>query len=117
MSVEARRIRPSRVRRTVSDRLREAVIALANHQGQIVDHRETPWASVTFAGARHTLSLLFLGANAVAAGEDFIVALPEHEFTIPGQIVADATISSCDQRMLPSARLAVTCELLLLEDG
>ena len=117
MSVEAARPRKPRIRRTSRDRLREAVLKLCDHQGQIVEYREKPWASITFAGARHTLALLFLGEEAVAAGENFVAALPDHEFAIPGQLVADAVVLECEQRMLPTPRLAVTCEILLLEDA
>lgn len=117
MSAEGAPLRAPRMRRTASDRLREALLALGDHCGQIIEHREQPWASITFAGARHTLSLLFAGEEAVEAGERFIAALPDHEFAIPGQLVADASVTACEQRMLPSPRLAVTCELLLLEDG
>ena len=80
-------------------------------------HREKAWASITFAGARHTVTLLFASDEAVAAGEHFIAALPDHEFAIPGQLVADAIVTEVDHRLLPAPRLVVTCELLLLEEG
>ncbi len=106
-----------RVRRTSADHLRDALMALSQHQGQIVDHSEKSWASITFAGARHRVSILFAGEEAVEAGESFVAALPDHEFAIPGQLVADTVVAECDHRMLPSPRLAVICELLLLEDA
>lgn len=117
VSAEAAPPRPQRARRTTADRLRDALVALTEHRAQVLDHRETPWASITFAGARHTFTLLFAGAEAVDAGEHFIAALPEHEFTILGQLVADAAVSECEQRLLPAPRLVVICELLLLEEG
>lgn len=118
MSVEAMpRRAPHTARRTTADRLREALMALGQHRGQILTHAEKPWASVTFTGARHTFALLFAGEDAVAAGEEFIAELPEHEFTLPGQLVADATVTAADHRLLPAARLVVECELLLLEDA
>lgn len=92
-------------------------MSLGEFCGQILSHHEKAWASVTFAGARHTLMLLFQGENAVEAGERFLAELPEHEFAIPGYIVADATITEADHRIHPAPRLAVTCELLLLEEG
>ncbi|HEX7710635.1 MAG TPA: hypothetical protein VF418_06820 [Sphingomonadaceae bacterium] len=107
--------RAPRCRRTTSDRLRDALTTLAAGQARIASHRETAWASITFAGTRHRLELLFEGAQAVAAGEDFIAALPEHEFAIPRQLVADATVTEVDHRLDPP-RLAVAVELLLLED-
>lgn len=111
------RPRPAPPRRSTGDRLREAVTALGEFRGQIVAHGERAWASITFAGARHTLALVFAGDDAVEAGERFIAALPDHEFAIPGQLVADAAITEVEHRALPTPRLAVQCELLLLEEG
>lgn len=117
MSVEGRTLRPARPRRTVTDRLRAAVLQLAEHHAQVISHSETPWASITFAGARHRLALVFAGATAVEAGERFVAALPEHEFALPGQLVADANVIEVEHRLLPSPRLVVQCELLLLDEG
>jgi hypothetical protein len=83
----------------------------------VLSHRERAWASITFAGARHTLTLLFAGEDAVAAGEAFIAALPEHEFRVPGQLVAEASVTEVEHRLLPAPRLVVECELLVLEEG
>lgn len=104
-------------RRTSADRLHEALMALGDHRGQLLAHTEKAWASITFAGARHTLALLFAGEEAVAAGERLIAALPDHEFAIPGQLVAEAGVTEVDHRMLPAPRLVVQCELLVLEEG
>lgn len=104
-------------RRSDADRLGAALLTLSGHHGQILDHQEQPWASVTFTGTRHQLTLLFAGAESVAAGEAFIAALDEHEFTIPNRLVADAVISEVDHRVCPHPRLVVHCEVLLLEDG
>jgi len=70
---------------------------------------------VTFAGSRHTITLAFQGAAAVAAGEQFAEALPEHEFAIPRQIVADAAVTGMLHESQPQ-RLEVELELLLVED-
>ena len=107
---------PRTARRTASDHLRDALLALGQGKARIASHRETAWASITFAGTRHRLELLFEG-DAVAAGEAFIEALPEHEFAIPRQLVADAAVMEVDHRMTPEPRLAVAVELLLLEDA
>lgn len=108
---------PRPARRSAGDRLRLALLALGDHRGQVLVHDEKAWASITFAGTRHTLTMLFAGEEAVEAGEHFIAELPEHEFTIPGQLVADATVASAEHRLLPSPRLVVDCEVLLLEEG
>lgn len=104
-----------RVRRGARERLRDALLDLAAHRATVLAHRETSWASITFAGARHRVELAFDGAQGVEAGELFIAALPDHEFAIPGQLVAEATVVEVDQRIDPLA-LTVACELLLLEE-
>ena len=109
--------RPALPQRSTADRLREALLALGDFRGQAITHTEKSWASITFSGARHTLALLFAGEEAVEAGERLIAALPDHEFAIPGQLVADAAVTEAEHRLLPTPRLVVQCELLLLEDG
>ncbi|WP_247714062.1 hypothetical protein [Qipengyuania xiamenensis] len=117
MSSEGKPPRPPRARRSASDRLRTALMVLCEHQGQVITHTEKSWASITFAGTRHSLSLLFAGEEAVEAGESFVACLPEHEFAIPGQLVADAGIVEVEHRLSPSPRMVVQCDLLLLEDA
>lgn len=97
--------------------LLSAVMRLAGAEANLLRHAERPWASVTFSGTRHTIALSFSGAAAIADGEAFIAVLPEHEFTIPGQLVADATVTSADHELLPEPCLTVEIELLLLEDA
>lgn len=97
-------------------RLLSAVMDLAGGKAELVRHGERGWATATFAGTRHTIVLTFDGAAAVDVGEAFIDALPEHEFAIPGQLVADAAVVACDHHAQPP-RLQVECEILLLEDA
>ena len=112
---------PMRARKTTADRLREALIKLTriSFPGQCLKclkHEESAWSSITFSGTRHEVTLVFEGAEAVAKGEEFMEALPEHEFTIPGQLVADASIREVDHRFGMHERLQVTAVLLLLEE-
>jgi hypothetical protein len=95
----------------------DAVMTLAGGGAELLRHAESGWASVTFAGTRHRLVLAFAGAEPVAAAERFIVALPDHEFAIPRQLVADAIVVSVEHSLLPAPRLVVEIELLLLEDA
>lgn len=106
----------ARKRRTPGERLLEALAALAQGKARVVSQTESSWASITFAGTRHRVMLEFTGGNAVEAGECFIAFLPEHEFAIPGQLVADAAVVEVDHVAAPPV-LRVTCELLLLEEG
>lgn len=94
-----------------------ALLELGEGKAELISHAERAWASVTFSGTRHTVRLAFDGAEAVAAGERLIEALPEHEFAIPRQLVADATVIGVVHSTLPAPRLAVEVELLLLEDA
>jgi len=100
-----------------SERLEITLHDLVGERGRIIIHREVPWASITFAGTRHNLTLSFTGAEAVAAGENLLAILPDHEFAIPGQIVADAQVLRVDHAMLPEPAMRVEIELLLLEDA
>lgn len=97
--------------------LREAVLALAAGRARLMRHRERRWASVTFSGARHGLTLLFQGHEAVEAGERFIADLPNHEFAVARRFVAEAAITSVEHRALPEPELIVEAELLVLEEA
>jgi hypothetical protein len=105
-----------RVRRPWANLLR-AVLELAGPEAELVSHAERSWRSVTFCGTRHEVVLRFAGLSAIDQGEDFIAALPEHEFAIPRQIVADATIREARHEALPEPKLEVVAELLLVEDS
>lgn len=107
--------RPARARTSPMDRVASALADLAGPGARRLSHVETPWASITFSGARHTVVLDFEGWDAVDEGEAFIAALPDHEFHLPGLLVADATIARSEQSLLPEPRLEVTVELLLLD--
>lgn len=97
-------------------RLLGQVLKLAGGHGDLLRHDERPWASVTFSGTRHTIALAFTGAEAIAAAERVIDAVPDHEFEIPGHIVADAQVREVSHQHVPEARLTMEIEILLLED-
>jgi len=97
--------------------VRDSIVALASGVATILTHHETPWASITFSGTRHELVLAFEGANPIECGEHFMAELPDYEFSIPGQLVADATITKSEHCFLPEPRLVVTAVLLLLEES
>ena len=105
------------IRRGPVGRLRDALLRLAEYQAQLLAQNDEPWASVTYTGARHSFTLLFAGDDGVDAGERFVATLPEHEFTIPGHLVADAEVVEVEHRIVPSPRLIVHCEVLMLEES
>jgi|GEM_PF-141935 len=113
----ANRPHPMRARRTTADRLREALMKISGQCATCVKHEEKAWSSITFSGTRHEVTLRFEGAEAVAHGEELIECLPDHEFTLPGQLVADATIREVDHRFGMHERLVITAVLLLLEES
>jgi hypothetical protein len=117
-SASPERPRPARYRprRSTADRLRDALIALTGGKAAVMTHEETAWSSITFTGTRHEVVLDFDGREAVEAGESFIADLAEHEFRIPGQLVADASVRAVDHRFGAEERLIVTAVLLLLEE-
>lgn len=98
-------------------RLLSSVLSLAGTGAELLRHAERPWASATFSGTRHTIALSFRGDDAIAAGEAFVAALPDHEFAIPGQLVADAVIVAVDHALLPEPCMTIEAELLLLDDA
>jgi hypothetical protein len=99
-----------------SERLLRGLREIAGPLAQIVTHRETPWASITFSGARHTIVLRFAGSDAVSDGEAFIAALPDHEFRLRGQLVADASVTRVDHELAPAPLMEVECDVLLLDE-
>ncbi len=105
----------TRTRFAARDHVRDQVLSLANGRGRIVAHGEKAWASITFSGTRHRLTIDFEGAEEVEGGEDPATFLPEHEFTIPGQLVADAGVVEAEHRLDPEPAMTVKIELLLLE--
>lgn len=79
--------------------------ALASGCGVALSHeRETPWATITFAGARHTVRAV----GEPAALTRWLSDLPEAELPLHGWFVA-----SCAAAI---ANGAATVELLVLEE-
>jgi hypothetical protein len=109
--------RRDRSARDPSRRLLAALEALGEGRGTVLRHSQRAWASITFAGTRHTLALAFVGEDAIPAGEAFVINLPEHEFALRGQLVADAAVKAVDHVLLPEPRLTVEIELLVLDDA
>lgn len=106
-----------RVRISPGERLLRAVLALAGPHAELMEHSEAPWASVTFSGTRHSIVLQYQGWEACDAAEELMAALPEHEFTIPRTLVADAAVVRIDQTLLPEPAMTMELALLLLDDA
>lgn len=94
--------------------MKRQLLELAENLGAIIVHKSKPWRSISFEGERHELLMTFEGSQAVGAGSRFAEALPEHEFTIPGQLMADAVVTKIDEQAEPPF-MAIYLELLTLE--
>ncbi len=79
-------------------------------RAEIVESRETPWASATFSGARHRFRLR-VPPNAQRPFAD----LSEREFDFPGHIVADITV--IDHAEHAGDAMHLTIEALTVEDA
>lgn len=69
-----------------------------------------PWASVTFAGARHRLTV---EARATAGLDRWLARLPEAEFALRGHLVADLTVTRVEHC---EGHASVSIEALTVED-
>jgi hypothetical protein len=74
--------------------LRLAIANMGSFPGHLTVETiaEEPWASATFSGARHQLSVTFEGSGAVGAAADLLERLDDLEVALAGQIVADLTL-------------------------
>lgn len=100
-----------------SSALLHQLSALCGGAGTMIQHIERPWASITFSGSKHEITWGFAGEEAMERGETLIANLPEHEFSIPGQLVADAAVDWVDHRSWPSPSLLVRFTILMLEEA
>lgn len=83
---------PRPPRRDPQTRMIAQLLALAGPDSSVLGTSSRPWASATFIGARHSVTLRIGGADHVERAEAFASHLPNAEFSIYGHIVADACI-------------------------
>ncbi len=77
------------------------------------------WASVTFTGARHQITLRLDGTGADAAATAFLANLEAAEFRLRGHILADIALLS-EERCVGlegAPRVRIRLEALTVEDG
>ena len=75
--------------------------------------RSRSWASVTFSGARHELSIRLDGEGAEAAAASFLGGLEAAEFDLRGHVLADIALVSEEQR---PGSVRIRLEALTVED-
>lgn len=73
-------------------KLIRAVMEICGEDSELVGAHEREWASATFSGARHSLDLLIPTNGEGVALPDAIARLPDHEFDLVGEIVADCAV-------------------------
>lgn len=81
-------------RRGIGGRLERALIASAASctvTAAVIEANQVPWASATFSGARHRLTLTSADTPGAAA---WLAALPEIDLPIAGHLVADLHVAA-----------------------
>ena len=76
--------------------------------------RSIAWASATFTGARHELTLLLHGEDAEARASAIGAGIASMEFMLPGHLVADAAFVG---RRATAAGVEVDLEALTVEEA
>ncbi len=74
--------------------LAQIVAKLSPAKVTVVAVHSKPWASVTFSGARHELTLLAEGEGALIAVRRLQRTVTTDEFDIKGHLVADILVSN-----------------------
>lgn len=98
--------------RDVGAALSRSLASTAAHAGCAIDVTASDWrgwASATFSGARHRLSL---AGSPTVAFETWLARLGETDVAMPGHLVADLTVAAV--RRAP-ARVEVDLEILTVE--
>lgn len=92
--------------------LSKALLALLP-AAEIASRKQTPWHSATFSGERVIIVLKLAGDDQAARAKDFAKALPDTEFNLRRQLVADILVSE----MVPfEDDVLLTVEALLLDE-
>jgi hypothetical protein len=73
------------------------------------------WASITFSGERHRLTLCLPGPGAQAAADTFLEGLEERDFALRGHILAD--IEAIASQRDADGQVRLTLEALTVEDN
>lgn len=68
---------------------------------------ETPWSSITFSGARHRFDIELQGEGGWVAAKALAGDLPEAEFDLRNNIVADITVVALTRKPDRMTRLEV----------
>ena len=80
--------------------------------------RSRTWASATFTGARHEITMRLAGPDAPASAARFVATLGEREFDLRGHVVADIALISSEPAPGADGRadMRLRIEALTVED-
>lgn len=73
--------------------LASQIEALAGNRVRVTQLHERAWASITFSGTRYSFSIDCTSAAEPDELKNLAKALPDHEFAIPGNFVADILVT------------------------
>ena len=99
---------PRPARRDCHGRLIAALLERAGAGSEVIEDSLSAWASATFIGARHRLTLLITGNDAVERARDLARLLPDAEFAIAGHLVADLAVDAWESGADGSASLRLS---------
>jgi hypothetical protein len=107
---------PQNICPSTAAKLIRTVLAICGDGSELVRAHEREWASATFSGARHNLELLVPVEDKAAPLPAAIAALPDHDFELAGEIVADCAITFGQRSRTADGRilLALRVELLTI---
>lgn len=71
-----------------------------------------PWASATFSGAQHVVTLRVTGPQAEAAANAILPDIGEREFALPGHVLIDI---ACDAEARVDGEVLLTLAALTIE--
>ena len=77
---------------------------------QVTEAQSTRWASATFSGARHVLTVTIGDGD---AGGHWLAALPEAELPLRGHLVADVAVV---RKQRSAGRIEAVIEALTVEE-
>ncbi|MEQ1509563.1 MAG: hypothetical protein ABL909_04075 [Sphingopyxis sp.] len=95
-------------------RICQKVLTLIGPAAELIEAQERPWASATFSGARHIIILRIPLADDAASAPAILSSLPDHEFALPGEIVADCTVTMQDKVRKDNGTTMLICTVELL---
>lgn len=81
--------------------------AMTGDRASVALTRERPWASITFAGTRHSFAVQWGGTAGTNDMKALAKTLPDHDFVVPGYFVADVLVTEQSELRLLVEALSI----------